>query len=136
MTRLDRIVWLKERGEDDARAALGQARAAVGRAQRRVEEAAAATTCDTRVAGPVELWQLDEIDHRRAWQELRSAREEADEAERREAEARQGYTTARQEGEAVRRIRERRRVEAKQRLDRRERRDADEIATLRFNHHR
>ena len=132
-TRLDKVVWLRERVEDDALATLGRAKADVGRTHDRVARAAEATRVDTRSAGRVDLWQLDDAEHHRAVKALRVAEAEAAQALRQEAAARDGWMAARQESEAVRRIQERRRAERRGELSRRERRDSDEIATLRFN---
>ena len=132
-TRVDKVVWVREIAEDGALASLARARAEVDRAHDRVVRAAEAARVDTRAPGPVELWLLDDDGHRRAVQSLRLAEGEARNATRREAEARDGYTAARQETHAVRRVQERRRADMLGEQRRRERRDLDEIATLRFN---
>lgn len=132
-TRLDKVVWLRERAEDEALATLGRARADVGRTRDRVSRAVEATRSDLRRAGRVDLWQLDDAEHHRAVKALRAAEAEAARAVRQETAARDGWVAARQDREAVRRIQERRRAEHRDAERRRESRDADEIATLRFN---
>jgi flagellar protein FliJ len=132
-TRLDKVVQIRERAEDDALAGLARARAAVESARDRLTEAAQAARRDTRRTGPVELWQVDELAHRRALQTLRAAESQVQQAARGEASARDGYVAARQEKQIVERVRDRRRAEIVLELEKRERRIADEIATLKFN---
>jgi flagellar export protein FliJ len=132
-TRLDKVVQIRKRSEDDALAGLVRARAVVESARDRLAQAVEATRRDGRAAGPVELWHLDELEHRRALQAVRSAESEVERAAQGEASARDGYVAARQDKEIVCRVQERRRSELVLQLEKRERRDADEIATLRFN---
>jgi flagellar export protein FliJ len=132
-TRLDKVVWLRERAEDDALAALAQARQRHDGARERLSVAVEVSRRDARAPGPVELWHVDELARRRAIQAVRAAENEVVTAARGEHAAREGYTSARQEREVVRRVRERRVAEIVGEADRRERRDADELATLRFN---
>ena len=132
-TRIDKVVWLRERAARAALKALARARAEADRAGEQASEAARAASADDRAAGPVELWQLDDAAHGRALQALRAATAQVDQAKAREASALGGYATAHGRVEAVRRVQERRRSEVAGELRRRERRDVDEIATLRFN---
>jgi len=132
-TRVDKVVWLRERTEDGALATLARARIEVGRAHQRVAVATDAVRLDARAAGPVELWLLDDAGHRRAIQILHAAQASAQQAAQVEATALDGYTSARQDTHAVRRVQERRRADMLVDLGRRERRELDEIATLRFN---
>jgi hypothetical protein len=132
-TRVDKLVWLRERTEDGALASLARARVDLDRAHEQVTLAAEATRRDTRSAGPVELWLIDDAGHRRALQRLRAAEASAEQAVKVEAAALDGYTSARQDAHSVRRVQERRRADLLLGLGRRERREFDEIATLRFN---
>jgi flagellar export protein FliJ len=132
-TRVDKVVWLRERAEDGALASLARARAELDRAREQVARAAEAAQVDTRVAGRVELWLLDDDGHRRALQALSSAQGAAHQALSLETAARDGYSAARQGTEAVRRVQGRRRAEIVAEVSRRERLGLDEIATLRFN---
>jgi len=132
-TRLDKVVQLRERAEDDARASFVDARVSLERAKAGVERAVAACRADARSVGPAELWVLDEQAHRRALQALRSAEVALQDAAHGELTARDGWLAARQEADAARRARERRVIEIMYEGARRERRDADEVATLRFN---
>src|SRR3989304_4368195 len=63
-----------------------------------------------RRAGPVELWQLDELTHRRALQVARAAENEVLKAAQGEAAARDGYVAAHQDKEGVQRAQERKRA--------------------------
>jgi flagellar protein FliJ len=132
-TRLDTVVRLREQAEDDALCSLARARATLGAATERLTQARQATKADARAAGPVELWHLDELSRRRVLQVLRAAEGEVSRAKRGEAEARQGFTAAHRETEIVRRVQTRRVTEILDQRARHERRDVDEIATLRFN---
>jgi flagellar export protein FliJ len=132
-TRLDKVVEIRQRTEDGALAGLARAQAAVGRARERLARAVDASRKDGRCMAPVELWQVEEQGHRRALQIVRSAENDLRKAAQGEASARDGYLAARQDKEIVFRVRERRRAEIVLELERRERRTADEIATLRFN---
>jgi flagellar export protein FliJ len=132
-TRLDRVVELRERAEDDALSRFARARAIAQEARERHARAAEAARADARRAGLVELWQLEELTHRRALQVARAAENEMLKAAQGEAAAREGYAAARQEKEIVQRAQERKRAEILLEMGRRERRDADEMATLRFN---
>jgi flagellar export protein FliJ len=132
-TRLDKVVELRERAEDDALCSLARAQATLGIATERLSLARHATRADARAAGPVELWHIDELSRRRALQVLRAAEGDVSKAKRGEAEARLGFTSAHRDTEIVRRVQTRRVTEILDERARRERRDVDEICTLRFN---
>jgi flagellar export protein FliJ len=132
-TRLDKVVQLRERTEDDALGMLARAQAALGAARERLACAREATRADGRAAGPVELWHLDEVSHRRALQHLRAAEGDVTKATQGEAAAREGLAAAHRGTELVRRAQTRKVTELLDDRARRERRDIDEIATLRFN---
>ena len=132
-TRVDKVVELRERAEDEALCGLARARATVEKAQERLSRAVAVTREDARASGPVELWHVDDLSRRRALQAVRAAESAVQAAAQGEATARDGYTAARQEAQVVRRVQERRRVEFQGELEKRERRDVDELAVLRFN---
>ncbi|MFL5262363.1 MAG: flagellar export protein FliJ [Anaeromyxobacteraceae bacterium] len=132
-TRLDKVVQLRERVEDDALVSFARARASLEDARQELAGAVCASRADARAAGPVELFLLDEHAHRRALQAVRAAETALQQATRGELTARDGWLAARQEADAVRQARERRVAELLGEAARRERRDADEVATLRFN---
>jgi hypothetical protein len=126
-------VELRERAEDGALSRFARARAIAQDARERHTRAVEAAREDSRRAGPVELWQLDELTHRRALQVARAAENEVLKAAQGEAAARDGYVAAHQDKEVVQRAQERKRAEILSEMGRLERRDADELATLRFN---
>ncbi len=130
---MDKVVWLRERAEDGALETLARARAEVDRAREQVDRALEDAERDRRRAGPVELWVIDDDGHRRAVQTLHAAQRQARHAEQAELVARDGYTAARQETLAVRRVQEKRRAEQLDEVRRRDRRALDELATIRFN---
>jgi flagellar FliJ protein len=132
-TRLDTVVRLRERVEDDALASFARARTSLDTARVRLDGAVRASRADARSAGPVELWVVDEHARRRALQAVRAAEVAVQDAVRGESTARDGWLAARQEADAARRARERKVVELVAEEARRERRDVDELATLRFN---
>jgi len=132
-TRLDKVVKVRERAEDAALVGLVRARAQVERAQGQLSLAVEASQRDGRSCGPVELWHLEELEHRRALQAVRAAQGEVQQATQEEARALGGYASAHRGTEVVRRVQERRRAEILGELEKRERKEIDEIATLRFN---
>jgi flagellar export protein FliJ len=132
-TRLDRLVSLRERGEEEALAALGKAQAQLRDARERLAEAEAAARADGRARGSAAHFELEDAARRRLLQDVRAAAEAAAAAEKQEAAAAHAYRAARREAEAMRRAAERKRGELVAEAGRKERRAVDEIATLRFN---
>jgi flagellar export protein FliJ len=132
-TRLDRLVQLKERTEDTALENLARAQSSLGRASVRLAGMRQEARSDGRGAGAADLWALEETAHARALHALRTAERELAGAMRKEQMARAGYVLAFKGAEAIRRAQEKKRAEVTEEWDRRERRDADELATQRFN---
>jgi flagellar export protein FliJ len=132
-TRLDKLVRLRERVEDDALGELARARQELAEAQDRLETAESAARADGRGRGRAALWELEETAHRRALQSLRVVRGEVASAAKKQEVASSGYREAHQDAEVARRVAERKRAEILREGGKRERRAADEIATLRFN---
>ncbi len=132
-TRLDKVVQVRERTEDDALLGLARARVSVDRARERLARAVAVTQQDERAAGPAELWLVDDLARRRALQTVRVARTEVQQAVGVESGAKEGWTAAHRDTEVVRRAQERRRAEILVESERHDRRQLDELATLRFN---
>ena len=91
----------------------------------------AAAAADARREGDVSLWVLDEGARRRALQAVRSAEAELLAAEQAQERARVAWSDAHQDTEAARRGADRKRAEQRVDEDRRERRDADEVAARR-----
>jgi hypothetical protein len=125
-------VWARERREETALASLARARAESDRARATVSRASDAAQVDARAPGRVELWVLDDDEHRRAVEALREAEGDARLASSAEDAARTRYAAARRDALAVRRVQERRVAEALAHARRRERRELDEVAALRF----
>ncbi len=132
-TRLDKLVQLREREEDDAAVDLARAQHGLRKARERLEQAVEASRADGRAAGQAALWELEENAHRRALQLVRTAEGEVSSAAEKRDGARASYTEARQDAETVRRVAGRKRAELLLELAKRERRGLDEVATLRFN---
>jgi flagellar export protein FliJ len=132
-TRLDKLVRLRERMEDDALVHLARAQQELEEAHQRLESAESAALADGRARDSAALWELEEAAHRRALQGLRLVRGEVASLARKHEVATSGYREAHQDAEVVRRVAERKRAEQAREQGRRERRAVDEIATLRFN---
>lgn len=132
-TRLDRVVQLRERGEESALENLAHARSSLGRAAERLAGLRQVARSDGRGRGAAELWVVEECAHVRTLQELRSAERDLAQAVKSEQAARAGYTTAYRRAEAVRRAQDKKRAEIAEERERREQRALDEAATLRFN---
>lgn len=132
-TRLDKLVQLREREEDDAAVDLARAQHTLHVARERLERAVEASRADGRSPGRAALWELEENAHRRALQLVRVAEGEVSSASVKREDASASYLEARQDAETVRRVADRKRAELLLELSRRERRTLDEVATLRFN---
>lgn len=132
-TRLDKLVQLREREEEDAAVDLARAQQTLRAARERLEQAVEASRADARAPGNAALWELEENAHRRALQLVRKAEGEVSTASVKREGASLCYREARQDAETVRRVADRKRAELRLELTRRERRVLDEVATLRFN---
>jgi flagellar export protein FliJ len=132
-TRLDKLVRIREREEDEALADLARAQSKLRAAHEKLASAVEAARADRRAPGDAALWDLEEAAHRRALQVVRHVQGEVAQATKGQNSAQGEYLSARQDAETVRRVAERKRGEIVQELDRKERRSVDEIATLRFN---
>ncbi|MBK9518787.1 MAG: flagellar FliJ family protein [Anaeromyxobacter sp.] len=132
-TRLDKLVQVRERGEDSALEGLARAQSGLGRATERLAGLRQVARTDGRSRGSAELWLLEETAHVRALQDVRGAERELAQAARREQLARVGYTAAHRDAEAARRVQEKKRSEIRDEREKREQRSMDELATVRFN---
>lgn len=132
-TRLDRLVQIRERGEDGALENLAHARSSLGRAAERLAGLRQDARSDGRGRGAAELWVLEECAHVRTLQALRVAERELALAVKREQTARAGFASAHRHAEVVRRAQDKKRTEISEDRERREQRALDEAATLRFN---
>jgi flagellar export protein FliJ len=132
-TRLDRLVQIKERGEESALENLALARSSLGRAAERLAGLRQDARSDGRGRGAAELWVVEECAHVRTLQALRVAERELAAAVGKEQAARAGYTSAHRKAEVVRRAQGKKRAELAEGRERREQKALDEAATLRFN---
>ena len=132
-TRLDRLVQVRERGEDAALRSLAVAQSALGRASERLAASQAQSRSDARARSGAADWMVEEAAHLRALQDVRNAERAVAQAIGEERQARAGYIDAHQRAEAVRRAQEKKRTEIKTDRETRETRALDELATLRFN---
>jgi len=132
-TRLDKLVQVRERGEDSALENLARAQSSLGRAAERLAGLRQAARADGRDRGDAGLWAAEENAHVRTLQALRSAERDMAQAMRSEQAARVGYAAAHRQAEVARRVQEKKRTEIREDRDRRERSVLDELATLRFN---
>ena len=131
-TRLDRLVWIRERREETALVALAGAEQRLVAARMELGRRAALAGCDARRVGDAALWELDDAAHRRALQAVKVAEGQVAAAASAREAARESWSTAHQGAEVVVRIAERKRAELRADAERRERRAADEVAVLRF----
>jgi flagellar export protein FliJ len=132
-TRLDRLVQVRERGEDSALENLARAQTSLGRASERLAGLRQVARSDDRATGSAELWVVVEAAHARTLTEVRGAERELAQALQRERAARDGYSAAHREAEVARRAQEKKRTEIKGDREKQEQRALDELATLRFN---
>jgi flagellar biosynthesis chaperone FliJ len=132
-TRLDKLVQVRERGEDAALENLARAQSSLGRATQRLAGMRQEARADPRQRGTAELWVVEEAAHVRALQDVRSAEREMAQALGREQAARAGYGAAHRQAEVARRAQDKKRTELKVDRDRREQKSQDDAATLVFN---
>jgi flagellar biosynthesis chaperone FliJ len=132
-TRLDRLVQVKERKEESALENLARARSSLGRAAERLAGLRQAARSDGRARGAAELWVVEELRNVRVLQDVRNAERDLAAAVRTEQTARAGFDAAQRGAEVARRAQEKKRAEIGEAWERRELREIDELATLRFN---
>lgn len=132
-TRLDKLVQVRERGEDAALEKLARAQSSLGRATERLAGLRQEARTDGRDRGRSELWVVEELAHVRALQDVRTAEREVAAALKKEQQARLGYTAAHRDAEVARRVQEKKRAEIRDDREKKEQRSLDELATLRFN---
>jgi flagellar export protein FliJ len=132
-TRLDKLVQVRERGEDAALETLARAQGSLGKATERLAGLRQEARSDGRDRGRAELWMVEEAAHVRALHDVRTAEREVAAALKKEQQARLGYTAAHRDAEVARRVQEKKRTEIKDEREKREQKGFDELATLRFN---
>lgn len=131
-TRLDRLVWIRERREETTLVVLAGAEQRLVAARAELLRRAAVAANDPRCCGDAALWDLDDAARRRALQAVKVAEGQVVAASGACDTARRTWSLAHQDTEAATRIAERRRSELRADAERRERRAADEVAVLRF----
>lgn len=131
-TRLDTVVRLREREEEQAAQAVAKAETVVRQAMEKHEEARARQMRDLRARQDVSHWETAELAHHRALEDARRAEREVVEAKKSAHQVRALYTSAHQRAEVVRRAAETRRDELRREEGRRESRQLDEVASLLF----
>lgn len=131
-TRLDALVKLRERVEDQAKIALAQARQKTQKAEELLKQAQARAAIDHRVAGTAALWQDAESARVRALAEVKRAREGCQAARDAEEKQRRAFELAHRDAEAVRRAAESKRQEIVKAAERAERKQFDELAAIQF----
>ncbi len=130
-TRLDSVVKIRKREEDEAKWKLSRARQAALQAQHALELARAKTMTDVRQNGSAAEWEIQEAARFRALKELAKAEQEVEELRRQEADARAQFETAHRKTEAVSRVAENKRQEMIKAAQNAERKQLDEIASVR-----
>lgn len=131
-TRLDRLVWIRERREESALTHLAGAEQRLVSARAELGRRAAVAGADARSSGNAALWDLDDVARRRALQAVKVAEGQVAAAASVRDAARQTWSSAHQGTEVATRICERKRSEIRADAARRDRREADEVAVLRF----
>lgn len=128
-TRLDPLVRLREREEERARLELARAIEATRLAREALEEARRAALRNEFAPGPAYEWEMRELAHRRALEEVERAKAALLEALEAEEAARRACEEAHKRLEAVRRVAEARKAEARAEAERQERKLLDEIGS-------
>lgn len=129
-TRLDPVVKLREREEQEARLRLADAIRKTAEARQALLDARLRAAADLRATGVAALWAMVEDSHARAIREVKRLAAEVDRAVAEEERVRAEYVAAHRAAEAVRRVRETRREELRTEAARRERKELDELASL------
>lgn len=132
-TRLDAVVKLRERNEEQKAQAFGVAESAARQAAAVAAQARAEALRDERKGGDASQWDVIELAHHRALVEVRRAEREAQRARGVADTARATWVTAHQDAEAVRRAAEHRRDELRREADKAETKLLDEMALLAFS---
>ncbi|HET6438433.1 MAG TPA: hypothetical protein VFG59_10250 [Anaeromyxobacter sp.] len=132
-TRLDRLVNVRERSEENALQTLARAQSTRDLAARRLAGLREQAQLDERGPGAAELWVLEEFAHLQALRQVQRAENDLTAALRRLQSARTGYTAAHKNAEVARRAQGKKQAEIRADGERRERKAIDELATQRFN---
>lgn len=131
-TRLDTVVRLRERDEEERAQNLAKAEVEAREAAQRATQARQNTLRDERNRGDASRWAMAEVAHQRALLESKRADHDAARLRQDADGARVNYTAAHQQAEVVRRVADHRRSEIAQEQNRAEDRALDDVATLLF----
>ncbi len=132
-TRLDTVVRLRERDEDQAAREVAKTEQALRTAQQQLDDATARALRDFRARNDVVQWELQELAQHRALAESKKAARDLESAKALAAKSREQFTTAHQRAEVVRRAADARREELTRELDRADTKQLDDVAALLFN---
>ncbi|MBL8957745.1 MAG: hypothetical protein JNK82_43620 [Myxococcaceae bacterium] len=131
-TRLDTVKWWRGRQELDARKAHSDAQAEEQQARAREQQLREALAKETRAQGNSALWELSDLSRAAEEKKLKAAAEVTAKAAKRTGEKHALHVVAHQKLKAVEKVVESLIEEARQESARKEMRDLDELAVLRF----
>jgi len=132
-TRLDTVKWWRGRQELEARKAYSDAHAEERAAREREQQLRDALARESRTNGNSALWALSDLSRAAGETKLKAAAELTARAARRAGEKQAAHLTAHQKLKAVEKVVETLITEARDEANRKERRDTDELAVLRFS---
>lgn len=132
-TRLDAVVKVREKEEDTARILLSEEQRKQLAAVAALAEARERALHDARTSGRAMDWDLADRAHQRALLDARVAEHAVTAASEKVEASRQNYVGAYAKAEAMRRIVEVRRTEITKEAEKKEAKQLDEMATIRFS---
>ena len=131
-TRLDPVVKLEEKREEQRLTEMSEAARALEAAEAQLEQRRAHARSDQRRTASASDWQRAELSHTRVLSEVRAAEHAVKDASVASTASRDRYTQAYTRAEAIRRVANARVEEIVLAQDRAERREHDELGVLRF----
>ena len=132
-TRLDAVLRLSERKEEEALEVLAKARRATELAQAAADRALREMRKDSRGSASAAVWALDEAANQSARRQVKVAQEKVAQCQTVAQKAQAQHLSAHQKTRTLQRVADHRRGELQQELDRKERRNTDELAMIGFN---
>lgn len=135
-TRLDPVVRLREREEQQARLRLAEAIRKTADAKQRLLDARLRYAEGLRTTALAAIWVVADDARGRALREVQRCEGDVTRAAAEEERVRAEFVAAHRAAEAVRRVRDARREEYRAEVARRERIEFDELAGLGFFHQR
>ncbi len=131
-SRLDTVKWWRGRQELDARKAYSDAHAEERAAREKEQQLRDALAKEVRVHGHAALWELSDLSRAAGETKLKAAAEVTAKAAQRTGEKQAAHLTAHHKLKAVEKVVDSLLTEAREASERKERRDTDELAVLRF----